>query len=74
MTKKWYVSVPFTGYTTVEVEADTRQDAIAAAWESPDLTIQKCDEAEFTDRVVKGNVTYAVMNEIEVSEVTEEDD
>lgn len=68
MAKKWAVSIPFTGYVTVEVEAKDEKAAIAAAWESDDLTVENAGDVEFHRSVVEGNVCHAVMWEIEVRE------
>jgi hypothetical protein len=69
--KTYYVSIPFTGYTVVVVEAETEKEAIEKAWDSPDLTISKAEEAEFHDKVTYGNVCSAVLNEISVDEAGE---
>jgi len=66
--KKYYVSIPFTGYCTVEVEAENKEEAIEKAWKSPNLDIRKAEEAEFHTCVADGNVCYARLNEIDVEE------
>ena len=67
--KKWAVSIPFTGYVTVEVEADDEEAAIAAAWQSDDLDITKAVESEFHEKVTEGNVCNAVMWEASAEEI-----
>ena len=67
--KRWSVSVPFTGYVVVEVEADDEKSAIEAALESDKLDINDCEECEFHDYVARGNVFYGVQNEAEALEL-----
>ena len=67
--KKWSVSVPFTGYVTVDVEADSEEEAIGVALGSEDLDITKAEGVEFHEHVVRGNVCYAVMRDASAEEV-----
>ncbi len=66
--KRWSVSVPFTGYVVVEVAADDEKSAIEKALSS-DLDIHDCEECEFHDVIVGGNVFYGVQNEAEAEEI-----
>ena len=68
------VDIPFTGYTSVVVTADSKKDAIAAAYEHPLMNIDECMEVEFHDIVSQGNVTHAVLNEISVEETDDDAD
>lgn len=58
------VYVPFTGYCTVEVEADNEEEAIQKALDEAD--INDPTEWEATRKIVQGNVFSGVKNEIEV--------
>lgn len=63
---KFTVGVPITGYIVLEVEADTEEEAFEKAWESDKLTLDNVEEWEAHDQVNRGNVSYALMDEIQV--------
>ncbi len=65
---KYTVSIPFTGYVTVEVEAENKNAAIKAAFEQ-DIDLQNdLGEIEYHTIICNGNVFYGLLNEIEVEE------
>lgn len=64
--KKYYVEIPITGYVSVEVEANSKEEAIEKAWESPDLSLNNVVEWEAHERISKGNVSYAVRDDIDI--------
>jgi nicotinate-nucleotide pyrophosphorylase len=55
---RYLVEIPIAGHITVEVEADSEKDAIAAAWESEDLTLDNCENWEALEHFTQGNVCY----------------
>ena len=63
---RYQVLIPITGYISVEVEADSEDQARETAFESEDLTLENIQNWECHEKVVQGNVCYAVQNEIEV--------
>ena len=76
MTKYW-VRIPFTGSVTVEVDADTPENAEKLAWDKADFIIVPQDESIVGDievethkRTCYGNVCSAVCREIEVDEAS----
>lgn len=64
--KKYFVEIPITGYVSVEIEANSKEEAIEKAWESPDLSLDNVVEWEAHEYISKGNVSYAVRDEIDV--------
>lgn len=66
---KFRVCIPITGQWFAEVEAETREAAIDAAWG----TLGDDDKGEVywegVTKVCQGNVFSGVLNEIEVDEV-----
>lgn len=65
--KKWEVSIPITGYITVEVEAESEQEAIELGLDSSDLTIDNIVEWKAHEYIAKGNVCYASVNTAEAT-------
>jgi hypothetical protein len=65
------VQLPFTGYCVVEVEADSAEDAIEAAFEKADAS--NPEEVEFHKAIVTGNVFRGVLNKAS-AECLEEDE
>ena len=72
--KRYTIDVPFTGYTTVTVEASSKKEAIRKAFESDELTVTNCTEVEFVEMVVQGNVFYGVKGEIEIYSIEDIED
>jgi nicotinate-nucleotide pyrophosphorylase len=71
---KYAVSIPFTGYCYIEVEADSEKQAIEAAYDKANIgDMDQVAEAEFTDHVTTGNVCYACLNDLSVEELKEEE-
>lgn len=64
--KKYYVSIPITGKLLIEVDAESKDDAIKSAFEQADL--KHLDEWETHMEVCKGNVFYGVLSEVDVYE------
>ena len=64
---KYGVSLPFTGYVYVEVEAENKEEALNTAWER--ATFDDMVEWEFTEHICRGNVLDAVLNDYEIEEV-----
>ena len=64
---KYGVSLPFTGYVYVEVEAENKKEALEQAQDN--ATLNDMCEWEFTEKVCSGHVSYAVLTEAEVEEV-----
>ena len=70
--KTYTIAVPITGVIYVDVKANSEEDALEAALESEDLSLDKCEEWEAHEHIVRGNVFYGHQNKIEV--VAEFDD
>jgi len=73
---RYIVTIPITGYASVEVEAASAKTAEDAAWEAleDDATAEEVRqnvEWEFTPHVTTGNVCHARLNDIEVELVKE---
>ena len=76
---KFCVSIPCTLAVAVEVEAEDKESAKAAAFELPFRCEIKGEEGETVDieilefeahkQIVKGNVFYGVQNEVEVTQI-----
>lgn len=67
---KYAVSVPISGYVYKEVEANSEEEAREAVFMSG-ITIDEVEEFDMHDHIVKGNVFYGVLNEIEIEEIGE---
>lgn len=52
------VLIPMAGHICVEVEADSEEAAIEAAFESDDLTLKNVTEWEVLKQFNRGNVCY----------------
>lgn len=68
MSKKFGVSLPFTGYVYVEVSAETEKDALNMAYEQANLDTDIA-ELEYCSHVTNGNVTHAVLNDFNIKEL-----
>lgn len=71
---KYLVEIPITGKVTVEVVANSEKKAIEKAMDEFDLELNpsselgyEIEEWEYHFHVNKGNVSYAVLNEVECS-------
>lgn len=60
---EYNVCIPITGVVWVTVEADSEDEAIELAMDSPDLTVDNIEEWETHKRICDGNVLYAQVNE-----------
>lgn len=65
--RRYTVLIPFTGYMNVEVKAESEEEAIVkacseASWE------KHVEEWNLHRHVVRGNVSSALLNEVEVYE------
>ncbi len=58
MAKTYGVTIPFAGHLYIELEADSEEDAIDRALESPDLTIDCAEDWETMRQFNHGNVCY----------------
>lgn len=56
--KTYEVKLPITGWALVEVEAESEADAIKAAFD--EVTLKHVEEWEAVERIVAGNVVYAL--------------
>lgn len=64
MSKKEYeVCLPITGIIWVTVEADSEKEAIEAAFESDQLTLDNVEQWEAHKRICSGNILHASQNE-----------
>jgi hypothetical protein len=65
--KIWLVEMPIAGSVTIEIHAETKEEAIAAFWES-DL-----EDGEVTweamSQISQGNTCGAPLNSVRVSEI-----
>lgn len=73
---KYLVNIPFTGYLSVEVEADSLSEAKEKVWdEDLSFSIEKLSdnvdigEVELHEYVTRGNVCSAVLSEIDGMEI-----
>jgi len=64
--KKYYVSIPITGKLVIEVDAESKEDAIESAFQQADL--KHLEEWEAHTEVCKGNVFYGVLSKVDVEE------
>ena len=71
--RRWLVTVPVAGSITVEVDAETEEEAIRMAVECAfdDVTCEGFDEMEAYDRFCTGNVIHVPTNEIEAEDLGE---
>lgn len=60
---KYLVNIPFTGYVSVEVDADSEESAINLALSEGDLDFADVEEVEFHNKICQGNVFNGVLNE-----------
>ena len=65
------VAVPMTGVIYVQVQAESEEEALGKALDSEQLTLENLEEWEAHKQITRGNVLYAIQNEIEVVEVSE---
>lgn len=68
---KFTVGIPITGYISIEVEAESEEEAFEKAWESDKLTLENVEEWEAHEKVSRGNISYAVMADMQVLHVEE---
>lgn len=66
--KDYEVLIPITGFVIVNVKADDEDSAITNAFESDELSLDNIVEWEAHGCIVKGNIFYGTLNEIEVNE------
>lgn len=70
--KKYLVTIPITGFISVEVKACNKQDAIEKAFASDNLTLSNIEEWDSHKKIVEeaeGTVFHGLLNEIEVDEI-----
>lgn len=66
--KTYSVTIPITGIIYVEVEADSRKEAIEKAMDL-DFQSKDIEEWETHKQIVQGNVFYGVRNEATADEI-----
>lgn len=72
----WIVDVPFVGYLSIEVKADTKEAAMDEAMEDPrslgdHIEAGSLTQWEMVRQVTRGNVCYAPLNDISAEETDE---
>jgi hypothetical protein len=69
--KKWGVSIPITGHLWFEVDAYSKEEAFARAWERYNDGSYGDDDPywEACERVTEGNVTHAELHEQDAKEL-----
>ncbi|EPZ47610.1 hypothetical protein [Alicyclobacillus acidoterrestris] len=70
--KTYIVEIPLTGYVSVEVEAESEQEAIDRAFEEAQL--EHIEEWDLHRQIVRGNVFSGLRNEIHVEEIDDDDE
>lgn len=63
---KYWVTIPITGKLVVQVEAESKENAIELAFNKADL--EDLEEWETHTEVCKGNVFYGVCSRVDVEE------
>lgn len=76
MVKTYSVQIPVTGSVIVTVEAESEEKAVAAAWDQAgfklvfdDPNVCEAGDFELHKQVTRGNVCYAMCNDVNVEEV-----
>lgn len=69
MMKRFFVTLPIVGTVKVEVEAENKEAAIEAAFESPDLTVNAIYDWEALPKGCRGNVCYLPTHSASVEEI-----
>lgn len=59
--KKYFVTVPISGYASIEVEANTEEEAINKAINSNDLNLGNIAEWDAHAHINEGNVCNAIL-------------
>lgn len=65
--KDYTILIPFTGYVSVTVEAENSDDAVEIAFEKATIE-DHLEEWDLHEKVNQGNVSYALLNEIQIYE------
>lgn len=68
---KYSVTVPFTGYAVVDVEAPTEAEAIDKAL--GEVSLDDIEEWETHEQITEGNVCHAARNRAEAELINEDD-
>lgn len=66
--KTFRITVPVTGTITKEIEAENEEKALIA-FEELDLSPEDISEWDWTEQIVRGNVFYGILNEMEIDEI-----
>lgn len=66
--KKYAVSLPFTGYMHLEVEAENEEDALDRAYEV-EFNQDNIAALVYHKEICTGNVFHGVMNEYYIEEI-----
>jgi len=77
--KTYTVDIPFTGFISVDVKADSEEEAIDLAWEVDfELDykavngISEMEEFELQQSICTCSVLHASMNEVEIMNIQED--
>lgn len=68
MKKEYEVILPITGYVSVNVMAESEEDAIQEAFQR-DITYKDIESWECHENVCRGNVYYGERNSAEATEI-----
>lgn len=69
--KRYTVKVPIVAVCYIDVEAESKKEAIEKAFESDDLNLKNVEEWEPLEHITKGNVIYTYHNDAEIVEEEE---
>lgn len=71
---RYSVRIPVSGVFEVEIEAENEEAAIAAAMLCEPSEMEDFQELELHEKLHEGNVCNAVLHEIEVEELKEDEE
>ena len=72
---RFEVLVPIVGSAYAEVEAETEGEALEAFYSQWDEDENLVDVSwEFVDQVTRGNVCYAPLNEVEITQLDDDNE
>jgi hypothetical protein len=80
---KFYIEIPYTGVLKVEVNAETKEDALQKIYDADREKIYNNEvediywvesEEDYQKKVVQGNVFYGIQNEILIEKLEEDED
>lgn len=80
--KKFYLEIPYTGVLKVEVDAESKEDALQKVYEADREKIFNgevedilfvASEEDYHEKIVEGDRFFGVQNESVIEDWTEED-